>query len=288
MAQKRGLGKGLDALFIDNDTQAAGSLMRLRLSQIEPNKAQPRERFDPESLQELADSIAEHGVLQPIIVRTLPGGSYQIIAGERRWRASRLAKQTDIPAIVIEADDTKTAELALIENLQRENLSPIEEAQGYKALMEAYGLTQEQVAQRVGKSRSAVANSLRLLGLPPKALEKLYAGEISPGHARVLAGIGDAALLDELLARLSGSGLTVRQLEALAKEAKAPAAPKKARPEQPATAWGNSRYKETELSLSEALGTKVQIRRASSGGVLELTFYSDDQLLDFARRLSRD
>ena len=166
MAKKSGLGKGLDALFLDNETTEGGSLMTLRISDIEPNKDQPRKAFEPTALQELAESIREHGILQPVVVRALPGGVYQIIAGERRWRAGRLAGLAEVPAIGIEADDAKVRELALIENLQRQDLSPLEEAEGYRSLMEHSGMTQEQVAARLGKSRPVVAIALRLLNLP--------------------------------------------------------------------------------------------------------------------------
>ena len=289
MAKKSGLGKGLDALFLDNDAEVSGALMRLRLSQIEPNKEQPRDKFDEEALRELADSIKEHGVLQPIMVRAIPGGMYQIIAGERRWRASRLAGLTELPAIVVEADDNKMMELALIENLQREDLTPVEEAQGYKALMDTYHMTQEQVAQQMGKSRPAVANSLRLLNLPPQALSKLESGAITSGHARVLAGVDDPGLVLSLLEQTTGKGLTVRQLEALAREQKtapAPAKPKKA--SAPANAWGDPYYKEVELSLTDALGTKVRVKPSPSGGILELEFYDKEQLRALAEKLTEE
>ncbi len=221
MAKKGGLGKGLDALFLDNDAQVGGGLMNLRLSAIEPNKDQPRDKFDQEALAELADSIREHGVLQPIVVRPMPGGTYQIVAGERRWRASRMAGLSEIPAVVVEAQDDKVMELALIENLQREDLTIIEEALGYRTLMETYGLTQDQVAKRMGKSRPVIANALRILNLPEKALARLEKGELTPGHARVLAGLGSPEEMEELAEETVRSGLTVRQLEKLAAQRKA-------------------------------------------------------------------
>ena len=220
MAKKGGLGKGLDALFLDNDTQVGGGLMSLRVSAIEPNKDQPRDRFDQAALSELADSIREHGVLQPIVVRTMEGGTYQIIAGERRWRASRMAGLSEIPAMVVEAEDGKVMELALIENLQREDLTIIEEALGYRTLMETYGLTQEQVAKRMGKSRPVIANALRILNLSPGSLKRLEAGELTPGHARVLAGLESPELMDQLAEEAVRSALTVRQLEKLAAQRK--------------------------------------------------------------------
>ncbi|MEG0753320.1 MAG: ParB/RepB/Spo0J family partition protein [Angelakisella sp.] len=284
MAKKGGLGKGLDALFKDNEADVSGSLMHLRISDIEPNKDQPREKFDQLALEELADSIREHGVLQPIVVRAIPGGSYQIIAGERRWRASRLAELAEIPAVVIEAEDCKVMELALIENLQRQDLNVIEEAQGYKTLMDNYKMTQDQVAKRVGKSRPVVANALRLLSLPARVLDELMQGEISPGHARVLAGIEDADRINALLDRVIVEGLTVRQLEKLAKEE--PETEKKPEKKEE-SAWGDSWYKEVELSLRDTLGRKVKINKKGKTGTLEIQFYSREELEDFAARLAK-
>ena len=289
MAKKGGLGKGLDALFLDNDAQVGEGLMSLRISAIEPNKDQPRDRFDQTALSELADSIREHGVLQPIVVRSMPGGSYQIIAGERRWRASRMAGLSEIPAVVVEAGDDKVMELALIENLQREDLTIIEEAMGYRVLMETYGFTQEQVARRMGKSRPVIANALRILNLSPEALNRLEKGELSPGHARVLAGLESQELMDSLAAETVKSGLTVRQLEKLAAQQKAPkeklSLPEKAAKEE--SAWGDSGYREMEISLGETLGRKVRIRKESVGGVLELEFFSPGDLSRLAEKLTK-
>lgn len=290
MAKKGGLGKGLDALFLDNDTQVGGGLMSLRVSAIEPNKDQPRDRFDQGALSELADSIREHGVLQPIVVRSLPGGSYQIVAGERRWRASRMAGLSEIPAVVVEASDDKVMELALIENLQREDLTIIEEAMGYRTLMETYGLTQEQVAKRMGKSRPVIANALRILNLSPGSLKRLEAGELTPGHARVLAGLESPELMDQLAEEAVRSALTVRQLEKLAAQRKgsrrevvsANAAPVL---EEGPSSWGESAYREVELCLREVLGRKVEVRRSAKGGVLEIEFYSKEDLTQLAGRI---
>lgn len=284
MAKRTGLGKGLDALFIDNEADTSASLEQLRISDIEPNKDQPREHFDQAALEELADSIREHGVLQPIVVRAIPGGAYQIIAGERRWRASRLAELTEIPAVVIEADDTKVMEIALIENLQRQDLSPIEEAQGYKALMETYHLTQEQVAKKVGKSRPVVANAVRLLSMPERVLDELAQGEITPGHARVLASISDPDFVNLLLNRVIVEGLSVRQLEKLAKEPSTKI-PKPTPPED--NAWGESWYKEIELSLRDSLGRKVHIRKKGKTGTLEIQFYSREELEELVKVLGK-
>ena len=274
MAKKGGLGKGLDALFLDNDAQVGEGLMSLRISTIEPNKDQPRDRFDQGALSELADSIREHGVLQPIVVRSTAGGSYQIIAGERRWRAARMAGLSEIPAMVVEAEDSKVMELALIENLQREDLTIIEEALGYRTLMETYGMTQEQVARRMGKSRPVIANALRILNLSPAALKRLEDGEITPGHARVLAGLETEEEMDALAAEAVRGGLTVRQLEKLAAQrkaaAKAPAPAPKQSPEE--SAWGDSGLREIEISLRETLHRKVRIRRSPRGGCWSWNF----------------
>lgn len=286
MAKKGGLGKGLDALFLDNDTNSSGTLMRLRLSQVEPNKAQPRRQFDEAALAELADSIREHGVLQPIAVRPLPDGSYQIIAGERRWRASRLAGLTEIPAVIVDAGEQQVMELALIENLQREDLSPLEEAEGYRTLIERYGLTQEQTASRVGKSRPVVANALRLLELPAPALEKLKAGEITAGHARVLAGVPDGEMLSTLLERTVKEGLSVRALEKLSRAQK-PGKPREKKGKA-APAWGDPYCREAEISLTEQLSAKVLIKQNGEGGTLSIEFYSREQLQELVKKLSGD
>ena len=228
MAKKiGGLGKGLSAIFSENDTEDKNEVVTLKISQIEPNRNQPRRTFDEDALQELALSISEHGVLQPILVRPMIYGGYQIVAGERRYRASRMAGLTEIPAIVRELTDSETMQIALIENLQRSDLTTLEEAMGYQTLMDEYDFSQEDVARIVGKSRSAVANTLRLLGLPGKAKDALMKGEISAGHARALLALTDpdkqAAALDKILE----NGLNVRQTEALVKLLqKEPAAPK--------------------------------------------------------------
>lgn len=286
MAKKGGLGKGLDALFIDNTSDSGSAVSTVRISEIEPNKDQPRRVFDDAALQELADSIREHGVLQPIIVRPLAGGGYQIVAGERRWRASRLAGLVEIPAIVKEADDTLTMEMALIENLQREDLNILEEAQGYKALMELHGLTQEQVAKRVGKSRPVVANALRILNLPQRVQALVAQGSISPGHARVLAGVQDKATAETLANRIVSEGLSVREIERLSqsnKQTSTNTAGKKK-----GSSWGENYYKEMEIALQNALGRRVKITTKSNGGTLELEFFSKEDLSDLVARLSED
>ena len=286
MGKKGGLGKGLGALFIDNETETTGQLAQLRISDVEPNKDQPRTVFDQEALEELAESIREHGVLQPIVVRSQPGGIYQIIAGERRWRASRIAGLVEIPAIVLEVDDNKVMELALIENLQREGLNPIEEAQGYQVLIETYHMTQDQVAKRIGKSRPAITNSLRLLSLPQESLDALSEGKISVGHGRVLAGIADSTQVLELTQMVMDQGLNVRQLEKLAREAKEHKQILKKNHPKIDSAWGDNVYKELEISLEETLGRKVKINTNAHGGTLEVTFLSLEDLRDLAHRLT--
>lgn len=284
MAKKGGLGKGLEALFVDNATEQGEHLTTLRISQVEPNKEQPRREFEPSSLSELADSIREHGILQPIIVRPLEGDRYQIVAGERRWRASRMAGLSEIPVIVRELDDLVTMELALIENLQREDLTPLEEAEGYRSLMELYNMTQEQVARRVGKSRPVIANALRLLGLPQPVREELTAGRITTGHARVLAGVEDPEEAQALCQRAIRQNLSVRALERLTKAHKE----KGRRKEETPSLWGeeDTYCREMELALQETLGRRVKIiPREGGGGTLELEFFSRPDLSDLAKRL---
>ena len=218
MAKKSGLGKGLDALFFDNDSgekQDSGAMM-VRLSEIEPNKGQPRKTFDENALAELADSIREHGIIQPLLVRKLSNGGYQLVAGERRWRASRMIGLDEVPVVVKDLSDTEVMELGLIENLQREDLNPLEEAAGYKELMATYGLTQDQVAKRVGKSRSAIANSLRLLNLPEQVRPYLMNGELTMGHAKALLGLSSEAAMVSAAKEAVAKGLSVREVEKLA------------------------------------------------------------------------
>ena len=215
--KKGGLGKGLDALFMDNQTADSG-IVTLRLSEIEPNKEQPRKVFSEESLNELADSIKEHGVLQPLLVRPLSTGGYQLVAGERRWRASRMAGLREVPVVIRDMGEEEAMEIALIENLQREDLNAIEEASGYKLLMERYGMTQEQVAKRVGKSRPAVANALRLLHLPEKVMQMVEEGEVSAGHARALLSFTDKERMEEVAQKVKTGRYSVRDIEKMSKE----------------------------------------------------------------------
>jgi ParB family chromosome partitioning protein len=279
-ARKGGLGRGLDALFVDNDGGDAGS-RSLRLSEIEPNAEQPRKHFDEAALAELAGSIRDHGVLQPILVRPLPSGRYQLIAGERRWRAARMAGLTEVPVVVREMTDLEAMEFALIENLQREDLNPIEEALGYRQLMEEHGFTQEQVSARVGKSRPVIANALRLLNLPPEITDMVAKGEVSSGHARALLAIEDRAEALALAQQVKKGTLSVRDLEKYAKKQKEQ---KKSAP--PKSDWGDAYFKELELAMNQTLARKVKIHRVGEeGGRLELDFYSRDDLADLARRL---
>ena len=231
MAKKTGgLGKGLGAIFIENDTEDRNATVTLKISEIEPNRSQPRKDFDEKALTELAESIKEHGLIQPILVRPLIGGGYQIVAGERRYRACRMAGLTEVPVTIRELTDEETMELALIENLQRENLNPLEEALGYKSLMEEYSFSQEQVAKAVGKSRSAVANTLRLLNLPEDVTELVKEGKLSAGHARALLAFDDEALMIKTAKSVVDEDLSVRQVEKLAKKKPAPPKLPKAEP----------------------------------------------------------
>ena len=220
MAKKSGLGKGLSAIFMENESEDQNNTVTLNISEIEPNKDQPRMDFDDESLAELAESISKHGILQPLLVRPLLYGGYQIVAGERRYRASRMAGLTEVPVVIRELDDKETMEIALIENLQRENLTPVEEAKGYKTLMDTYGFTQEQVSESVGKSRSAVANSLRLLNLPEEVLILLADGRISSGHARALLSLENVADMITISQEILDKDLSVRQTEKITQNLK--------------------------------------------------------------------
>lgn len=277
-AKKGGLGRGLEALFNENSTDDKG-VVTLRLTEIEPNRNQPRADFDENSLSELAESIQKHGLIQPIVVRPTSSGAYQIVAGERRWRACRMAGLIEVPVVIKELDDRNYFEVALVENLQREDLNPVEEAQGYRTLVEAYGLTQEQVAESVGKSRSAVTNALRLLNLSEAALEALKNGEITAGHARAILAADSGTLADEML-KAAQNGASVRELEAMAK--------KKIKLERATPpAAKNNFYSEVEISLKNELGRKVDIKSKGKGkGTITIEFYSEEELADFARRLS--
>ena len=287
MASQKGLGKGLGAIFegFDEVTPSANSpYQMLPLHKVEPNPDQPRQDFDEEELQQLADSISVHGVIQPLTVRQLPSGYYQIIAGERRWRASRIAGLYEVPAVVIEADDKKATELALIENLQRSDLNPVEEALGYQTLMSDYGMTQEETAKSVGKSRPAVANALRLLQLCPEVLEMLRSGKLTAGHARAVLTLNTAKKQISAAQKIAALGLSVRQAELLCKNmTKEPV-------EEPETSLRVDYVAECEKQLSKHLGRGVKIVNGKRKGRFELEFYGQDDLqilLDALMKIKR-
>lgn len=279
MAKKGGLGKGLSAIFMENESEDQNSTVTLKISEIEPNKDQPRTDFDDKALSELAESIALHGVLQPLLVRPLVYGGYQIVAGERRYRASRMAGLTEVPVVIRELDDKETMELALIENLQRENLTPIEEAKGYKTLMDTYGFTQEQVSSSVGKSRSAVANSLRLLNLPEEIIDLISQGKISGGHARALLSLENKEEMIEISREIMDKDLSVRQTEKLTQKSK------KGEKNPPKKVEKTNFLKEVELALTENLCRKISVTKKGDGGVLSIEFFSQEDLIDLANKL---
>lgn len=281
MAKKLGgLGKGLNAIFIENDSEDNNGSVTLKISEIEPNRSQPRKEFDEKALSELAESISKHGLLQPLLVRPLPLGGYQIVAGERRYRACRMAGITEVPVIIRELGDTETMEIALIENLQREDLTPIEEALGYKVLIDEHGFSQEEVAQSVGKSRPAIANSLRLLKLPQSILDLISDGKISAGHARALLTLEDEKLMQELAEEIIKKDLSVRQVEKICKQK-----PKPEKEEVPEKK--PSFYSMVELALNESLGRKIKVskNKGKQGGILQIEFYSDEELTELSNKL---
>lgn len=275
-----GLGKGLDTIFAENETEDSNSSVMLKISEIEPNRSQPRKDFDENSLSDLAQSISQHGLLQPLLVRPLPIGGYQIVAGERRYRACRMAGLTEVPVTIRELSDTETMELALIENLQREDLSPIEEALGYKALIDEHGFSQEEVATSVGKSRPAIANSLRILKLPDSVLEYVKQDKISAGHARALLMLDNEKDMLELAELIYKKDLSVRQAEKLAR--KKPEVEEDTQPERKP-----SFYSMVELALNESLGRKIKVNKnkGKQGGVLQIEFYSDEELTELSNKL---
>ena len=285
--EKKGLGLGLDALFAANDLEEAeGELLTLPIAKVEPREAQPRKNFDEEALQALADSIAQYGLIQPIVARKLDSGYYQIIAGERRWRASRMAGLDEVPVRVIEADDRRTAELALVENLQREDLNPIEEAKGYKTLMEDYGLTQEETAKSVGRSRPAVANSLRLLSLSPRVMDLVEKKELSAGHARALLPLSNEKLQWDAAQEVLKKSLSVRRTEQLAARLSREPAPGK-----PVDPLAVNYAAEVAEELSKLLGRKVRLVEGARGGKIELEYYDADDrenLIDALRTWKKE
>ena len=282
-AKMGGLGKGLDALFVDNDTKDSGNMM-LRLSSIEPNKDQPRKQFDEDALMELADSIRQHGVIQPLLVRPLDNGMYQLVAGERRWRASRMAGLMEVPVVIRDLSDHEAMEIALIENLQRKDLNVIEEALGYQQLMDKYDMTQEKVAERVGKSRPAVANALRLLNLPEQVIDMVKAGEVTAGHARALLKLDDEGEIIDIAKKIQKGRYSVRDVEKITAKKKEETKEVKEKTE---SVWQNSFYKEMELALATELGRKVKVTVSEKGnGSIELDFLSKEDLADIAARLT--
>lgn len=281
-AKKGGLGRGLDSLFDENAADSTGAVI-ININDIEPNREQPRKDFDETALSELADSIVQHGLIQPIVVKPTIDGTYSIIAGERRWRASRMAGLSEVPVIIKDADEQTLMELALIENLQREDLNAVEEALGYRSLIEGYGLTQDEVAKKMGKSRSAVTNALRLLNLNEAELEALRRGTISAGHARALLSCEDEEVRGKMLLA-AAEGASVRELEKMAAASKKTKSDKKTE-----KATKSTFYSEVELSLKNELHRKVNIASKGNGkGTITIEFFSDDELSDFARRLAEE
>lgn len=281
MAKKSGLGKGLGALMLENNTDSMVSTSTLNINEITPNKEQPRKTFDETALEELADSIRQHGVLQPLLVRPLISGGYQLVAGERRWRASRLAELKEVPVIIKELSDTEAMEIAIIENLQREDLNPIEEAEGLQALIDKCGYTQEQVATSVGKSRPAITNALRLLKLPEEVREMAKDGTISAGHARALLAFDNQPMMIECANQIVSKKLTVRDVEKMAKR------PATSLTKTKTAQRRDSFYDEVELSLTEALGTKVRVYNGRNKGTLEIEFYTLDDLKNIANAIAK-
>lgn len=290
-AKKNGLGRGLSEIFMQNESEDQNTTITLKISEIEPNKNQPRQEFEPEALNELSDSIAQHGVLQPLVVRPIFGGGYEIVAGERRFRAARMAGLTEVPVVIRELTDEQTMELALIENLQREDLSDLELAMGYQSLMKEYDMTQEQIASTVNKSRSSVANTLRLMKLPDSVKTLLTNGDISSGHARAILGLPNEDYMEEVAREVIENNLSVRETEKRVQfintEGEDPTEKKivvkekiDRRPQY---------YREVELSLTESFGRKVSVNQKNkSSGTLVLEFYGEDDLKELLKRFKDD
>lgn len=273
-------------LFMDNSISDEESVTTLRLSEIEPNKNQPRKSFDSDALKQLADSIVEHGVIQPLLVRSLPSGNYVIIAGERRWRAAKMAGLSEIPVVIRDdISDEQAAQIAMIENLQRENLNPIEEALGYKEILNKHGLTQEKLARALGKARSSIANSLGLLAMPNGVQELLRQGLLSAGHCKALKKVKDEALMIELAHKAANGELSVRQVEQIAKrESENAKAAEKSREIKPRLSY----YTEVEASLTEQFGTKVRISEGKKGNVLQINFKDKEELENILAHFQED
>jgi len=278
LAKKGGLGRGLDSLFSENSSESS-SAVEVRISEIEPNRDQPRKVFNEATLSELSESIKKHGLIQPLLVRPTQDGRYQIIAGERRWRASRMAGLSRIPVVIREIDDLKAAELALIENLQREDLNPIEESKGFKNLIDNFGMTQEEVAVSVGKSRSAVANSLRLLGLTQEEMDLLSQNIITSGHARALLAKSEPDVR-ALALKAAKSGASVRELEKMSKVHKIEV------PTSPQPRVKNKLYEEVEISLTREVGRKIKVTGNGTSGTIYIEFFNDEDLYEMAERIA--
>ena len=287
MAQKKsGIGRGLDALFLETfeDEKKVGGVEKLKTALIDPKSGQPRKNFDSDALSELADSIATHGVLQPILVRETGSGRFQIIAGERRWRAAKLAGLTEIPAVVLDRDDLAAAEIALVENVQREDLNPIEEAGAFRSLSEEFGLTQEDLSRRVGKSRSYIANATRLLELPDDVKDLVSAGRLSAGHARTLLGLRDRAMIAPLAKQCVAAGISVRDLELLVKRANRPI---RETPDEPPK-FKVDYVAELERKMTSDLGRRVKISAKGKQKTLTLFFEDNEDLDALLRRIMGD
>lgn len=280
MARRGVLNQRFNSIFDDNsfDEDDEG-VSTLKLTDIEPNKSQPRKNFDITALNTLADSIRQNGVIQPLLVRSMPDGTYQIVAGERRWRAAKMAGLTEVPVLVKELTDLQAQQIALIENLQRENLNPIEEANGYKELMDKFSMTQEEVARVVGKARSSIANSLRLLNLPPIIAEMVSNNELSTGHCKVLLGVSETKDMVELAHKAAGKDVSVREMERMVK-----ALDKKEKPEKKKDTF----YTEAEISLAKALETNVSIIPGKKKSTIQIEFYNDEDLTDIVNRLANN
>lgn len=276
---KRVLNQKFDSIFDDNSFEEDEGITTLKLTDIEPNKSQPRKNFDIEALNTLADSIRQNGIIQPLLVRSMPDGTYQIVAGERRWRAAKMAGLNEVPVFIKELSDIQAQQIALIENLQRENLNPIEEANGYKELMDRFGMTQEDVARVVGKARSSIANSLRLLSLPPIIAEMVSNNELSAGHCKVLLGVKNNKDMVELAHRAAGKDVSVREMERMVKSLDKPEKPEKKK---------ETFYVEAEISLSKALETNVSIIPGKKKSTIQIEFYNDEDLTDIINRLANN
>lgn len=279
-ARKGGLGKGLDAIFMDNETEDGNSIVKLKISDIEPNRQQPRKEFNEEALTELADSISKHGILQPLLVRPLPDGGYQLVAGERRWRACRMAGVSEVPVVIKELTNSQVMELALIENLQREDLSIVEEAEGYKMLMDDYSFTQDEISKSVGKSRPSITNALRILKLPKEILSLLKENKITAGHARALLSFDNEEDMRKVAEAIVTNGLSVREVEKISKI-------KNNKKEKRNDKRRDSFFDEVEISLHEYLGRKVKVSSsAKNKGSITIEFYNKEDLAEIVKKLA--